>query len=63
MVRFLKNRQVGNIMSGVLLGTGPDMTEVAQCQVHTCLRFKVNNLKPYITLRQLLARYPNFEFL
>ena len=44
------------------VGNGPDMTEVAQCQVHTCLRFKVNNLKPYITLRQLLARYPNFEF-
>ena len=37
--------------------------EIAQCQVHTCLRFKVNDEKPYLTFRQLNALYPIIEWL
>ena len=48
---------------GVVSQVTDTQPEIAQCQVETCLRFKLNDLKPYLTLRQLLARYPDIEWL
>lgn len=47
---------------GVVGATPGHMQEIAQCQVESCLKFKVNDNKPYLTHTQLIRRHPDIRW-